>query len=49
MTKQAIVQRLLEEGHINIDEVTILLESKTETVTIPYHINNNDYWYSTIS
>ena len=49
MTKQTIVQRLLEGGHISVDEVTVLLESKTETVTVPYHINNNDYWYSTIS
>jgi len=49
MTKQAIVRQLLERGHITIDEATVLLENKIETVTVPYHINNNDYWYSTIS
>jgi len=47
MTKQIIVRQLLERGHITIDEATVLLENKT--VTVPYHINNNDYWYSTIS
>lgn len=49
MTKQAIVLRLLETGHITQNEANVLLKEYSETITVPYHINNNDYWYSTIS
>jgi len=51
MTKETIVQRLIEDKHINAEEAVVLLNNK-ETVTVPYHINNQEnkgIWYSTIS
>jgi hypothetical protein len=52
MTKQTIVQRLIETKSITAEEAVILLQETKETVTVPYHINNEDnkgIWYSTIS
>jgi hypothetical protein len=47
MTKQSIVRKLLEEGLVTLDEANVLLD--TETITVPYYINQNNYWYSTVS
>jgi len=52
MTKAKIVQRLIEQNQVTAEEAVILLQETKETVTIPYHINNEDnkgIWYSTIS
>lgn len=52
MTKAQIVQRLIEQGHVTAEEAVILLHEVKETVTVPYHINNEDdkgIWYSTVS
>jgi len=50
MTKRdLIVKRLLEAKTISIDEASVLLSTKQETLSYTYCINNDDYWHSTIS
>jgi len=52
MTREIIVQRLIEDKVITAEEAVILLQNEKETITVPYHINNQEnkgIWYSTIS
>ena len=51
MTRERIVQRLVDNKSITAEEAVILLREDRETVMLPYHIENgqDSYWYFTVS